>query len=85
MAKYKIVTRSLDPQKFELYEEVIDCDNVMLDQTGKFMLFADATRLESPGGPGQPPQMSLRIIKWFNSDVIIECYDIMRTSRLHQA
>lgn len=87
MAKFKVITRSLDPQKFELYEEVIDCDNVMLDQTGKFMIFAEASRLEAALAPqpGGATPMSVKFIKWINSDVIVECFDVNRLSKLHQA
>jgi len=82
MPKYKVITRSLDPQKFELFEEVVTCDNVMLDTTAKFMIFTEATRLEMPGGPGTPPQMSMKIIKWINTDVIVECFDVSRSKLL---
>jgi hypothetical protein len=86
MPKYKLITKTLDPrpENFELYEEVIDADNVMIDQTGRYLLFCTASKIEAPVGP-QGPQISLRIIKWINTDCVVECFDIHYISKVVQA
>lgn len=88
MPKYKLVTKTADPdpQKFEIFEEIIDCDNVMIDQTGKYLLFCEASRLEPSRAPqpGGPVPISVKFIKWINTDYVIECFDIQQTSRVVQ-
>jgi hypothetical protein len=85
MPKYKVITRSpIGAEKLEIYEEVIECDNVTIDQTGKYLLFFTAAKIEILAG-ADSPKMSLRIIKWINTDYIIECFDIHYTSKVAQA
>lgn len=84
MAKWKIVTQGnkVDSDgRLEQFEEVIVADQVMLDQTGKFLVVAKV--LESkvlPDARGNQPAQIVKIIKFINAQYVIEAYDINENS-----
>jgi hypothetical protein len=87
MPKYKVITRSpIGAEKLEIYEEVIECDNVFIEQSGRYLLCAEQTKIEAAiVAPPGATAFSTKIIKWFNTDIVVECYDVLRLSKITQA
>jgi hypothetical protein len=73
MPKYVIITKNpTQPEDKELYENEVDCDNVILDTTAKFLLCVRNSGITVPGAGGSSNPIGA-IVRWFNTDYVIEC------------
>lgn len=82
MAKYKFLTKSLDPNDHEIYETIVECDAIQLDQTGKFFYCARHGKVSAiMKGTGQEVPIAT-VMRIFNSEYVIEI--MLEESRVMQ-
>lgn len=80
MAKWKVVTTHNDGAN--IYEEVIEADNVMLDTSGNSMIFIKSHGVAIPTVGGQPPQNVGHIIRIKNMNYVVEAFDMAHSGKV---
>lgn len=75
MPEYIIITKNPTySEDKELYENEVDCDNVILDTTAKFLICVRNSGISVPSVGGSTSQPIGAVVHWYNTDYVIEAF-----------